>query len=180
VALLLSVLNAIMGCARSLYQTAEDGVLPRWFGHLNKHGVPDRAMAFNVVCSIIVLLFGSPLRIYIISNIGYLFACMMGFFAYFAHRQTRPSIERPYRLPGFMRWVALAVGLICAVLLIFGGWNSPSVVVGTSSHALFFVGLLVLAAYVPLHLWRRVTDRQAPGSPTPALVADAAEPGVAV
>jgi amino acid transporter len=180
VALLLSVLNAIMGCARSLYQTSEDGVLPRWFGHLNKHGVPDRAMAFNVLCSIIILLFGSPLRIYIISNIGYLFACMMGFLAYFAHRQTRPSIERPYRLPGFMRWVALAIGLICAVLLIFGGWNSPSVVVGTSSHALFFVGLLVLAAYVPLHLWRRVTDRRAPGSPTPALVANAAKPEVAV
>jgi len=47
-------------------------------------------------------------------------------------------------------------------------------------RALFFVGLLVLAAYVPLHLWRRVTDRRAPGSPTPALVANAAEPGVAV
>jgi amino acid transporter len=175
VALLLSVLNAIMGCARSLYQTSEDGVLPRWFGHLNKHGVPDRAMGFNVVCSIIVLLFGSPLRIYIFSNIGYLFACMMGFFAYFAHRQTRPSIVRPYRLPGFMRWVALAVGMVCAVLLIFGGWNSPSVVVGTPSHSLFFLGVVVLAAYVPLHLWRRFTDRRR-GGETPAAVPDVAAP----
>ena len=168
-ALLLSVLNAIMGCARSLYQTSEDGTLPRWFGHLNRHGVPDRAMAFNVVCSILVLLFGSPLRIYIFSNIGYLFACMMGFFAYFVHRQTRPSIERPYRLPGFMRWVALAVGIVCAVLLIFGGWNSASVVLGTTDHALFLLGVLVLAAYVPLHLWRRFTDRRRGGeTPPPA------------
>jgi len=163
VALLLSVLNAIMGCARSLYQTSQDGMLPRWFGHLNRHGVPDRSMAFNVICSIIVLLFGSPLRIYIFSNIGYLFACMMGFFAYFAHRQTRPSTERPYRLPGFMRWVALAIGILCAVLLTFGGWNSPSVVLGTPSHSLFFLGVLVLAAYVPLHFWRRVTDRRGGG-----------------
>jgi amino acid transporter len=167
VALLLSVLNAIMGCARSLYQTSEDGTLPRWFGHLNRHGVPDRAMAFNVVCSIVVLLFGSPLRIYIFSNIGYLFACMMGFFAYFVHRQTRPSIERPYRLPGFMRWVALVVGIVCAVLLIFGGWNSASVVLGTTDHTLFLLGVLVLAAYVPLHLWRRFTDRRR-GGETPA------------
>jgi len=94
-------------------------MIPRWFGHLNKHGVPDRAMAYNVVCSIIVLLFGSPLRIYIFSNVGYLFACMMAFFAYFAHRQTQPSIERPVRLPGFMRWLALAVGIVCAVVLVF-------------------------------------------------------------
>ena len=136
-ALLLSVLNAIMGCARSLYQAAEDGMLPRWFGHLNTHGVPDRAMAFNVVCSVIILLFGSPLRIYIISNIGYLFACMMGFFAYFAHRQAWTKVERPFRLPGFMRWVSLAIGIFCAVLWVFGGWNSPSVVVGTPSHFLF-------------------------------------------
>jgi amino acid transporter len=175
VALLLSVLNAIMGCARSLYQTSEDGVLPRWFGHLNRHGVPDRAMAFNVVCSVIVLLFGSPLRIYIFSNIGYLFACMMAFFAYFAHRQTRASVTRPVRLPGFMRWVALAIGIFCAVLLLFGGWNSPSVVVGTPSHSLFFLGVVVLAAYVPRHLWRRVTDRRR-GDETPVAVPEVAAP----
>lgn len=175
-ALLLSVLNAIMGCARSLYQTSEDGMLPRWFGRLNRHGVPGRSMAFNVVCSIIVLLFGSPLRIYIFSNIGYLFACMMGFFAYFVHRQTRPEIQRPYRLPGFMRWVALAIGVLCLVLLTFGGWNSPLVVLGTPSHSLFFLGVLVMAAYVPLHAWRRFSDRrrgsrQAPPTHPPGLLA---------
>jgi len=137
--------------------------------------VPDRAMAFNVVCSVIVLMFGSPLRIYIFSNIGYLFACMMGFFAYFAHRQTRPSVARPVRLPGFMRWVALLIGIVCAVLWVFGGWNSPSVVVGTPSHSLFLLGILVLAAYVPLHLWRRVTDRRRAGSE-----AQAAPPEMAV
>jgi amino acid transporter len=160
VALLLSVLNAIMGCARSLYQASEDGMLPRWFGHLNTHGVPARAMAFNVACSVIVLLFGSPLRIYIFSNMGYLFSCGLVFFAYFAHRHTRPTIHRPVRLPGFMRWVALAIGIFCAVLWLFGGWNSPSIVIGTSSHTLFFVGVLVLAAYFPLHMWRRMTDRR--------------------
>jgi amino acid transporter len=179
IALLLSVLNAIMGCARSLYQASSDGVLPRWFGHLNRHGVPDRAMAFNVVCSAIVLLFGSPLRIYIFSNIGYLFACMMGFFAYFAHRHSRQELERPFRLPGFMRWAALAIGLVCAVLWIFGGWNSPSVVVGTPSHSLFLLGVLVLAAYAPLHLWRRFSDRRAAFTAPATVAAPAvAEPGL--
>src|SRR5438105_14822665 len=60
VALLLSVLNAIMGCGRALYQVASDGLLPRLFQHTNRHGVPDSAMAFNLVCSIVVVFFGSP------------------------------------------------------------------------------------------------------------------------
>ena len=59
-ALILSVLNAIMGVGRSLFQASEDGLLPRWFMHKNKHHVPDRAMAFNVVCAVIVAFFGSP------------------------------------------------------------------------------------------------------------------------
>ena len=59
VALLLSVLNAIMGCARSLYQIAEDGLIPAWFGKLNRNRVPGNAMAFNVICSAAVLFFAS-------------------------------------------------------------------------------------------------------------------------
>ena len=62
-----------------------------------------------------------------------------------------------------MRWVALGIGIVCAVLLLFGGWNSASVVLGTTDHALFLLGVLVLAAYVPLHLWRRFTDRRSGG-----------------
>ena len=76
-ALALSVLNAIMGCGRSLFQAAEDGQLPRWFQKKNRHGVPGHAMAFNVVCSAILVLLGSPLRIYIISNGGYLLSCSL-------------------------------------------------------------------------------------------------------
>ena len=107
-ALLLSVLNAIMGTGRSLYQASEDGALPRWFGKVNVHGVPARAMAFNVAASMLVVLFGSPVRIYIFSNAGYLFACGMSLAGYFVYRQMRPAAERPFRLPGWVRYVALA------------------------------------------------------------------------
>ena len=48
VALALSALNAIMGFGRSLYQMALDGEFPLWFTKINDHGVPARAMAFNV------------------------------------------------------------------------------------------------------------------------------------
>jgi amino acid transporter len=179
-ALLMSMLNAIMGCGRSLYQTAADGLLPRWFGHLNVHGVPDRAMGFNVVCSIFVVLFGSPLRIYIFSNMGYLFAVALIFYGYFLHRQTQPEIERPVRLPHAMRWLALALGVFLTILWAYGGWNSPAVVVGTKSSSLFFLGLAIIAAYFPLYFWRRFSDQRAAGRgyPTDAATLAAAVPAV--
>src|SRR5260221_6525580 len=90
-ALALSVLNAIIGVGRSLYQAAEDGQLPRWFEHKNRHGVPDYAMAFNVVCSAILVLLGSPLRIYIISNGGELVVCCLALACYFVLRPHRPA-----------------------------------------------------------------------------------------
>src|SRR6202011_301167 len=52
-ALILSALNAITGTARSLHQMATDGQFPKFFQHVNHHGVPDRAMLFNVACSIV-------------------------------------------------------------------------------------------------------------------------------
>jgi amino acid transporter len=160
-ALLMSVLNAIMGNARALYQTSEDGILPRWFGHLNRHQVPDRAMGFNVVCSCIVLLFGSPLRIYVFSNMGYLSALSLGFIGYFLHRQTKPDLPRPVRLPSWMRFVALGFGLAGLFTWAYGGWYSPPVAAGVKGETLFFLGLVIIAAYLPLVLWRRWQDRRA-------------------
>jgi amino acid transporter len=160
-ALLLSVLNAIMGVGRSIYQAAEDGMLPRWFQRTNRHGVPGRAMAFNVVCSMVVVLFGSPARIYIFSNAGYLFACALALAGYFVHRQMRPDVERPYRLPDFVRWVALAIFAFWMVVYWYGGFNAPHIVVGPDeSPFLFVLGLLIMCAYFPLYWWRAASDRR--------------------
>lgn len=159
-ALLMSMLNAIMGCSRSIYQTAEDGTLPRWFTHLNKHGVPDRAMGFTAFLAICVVMFGSPLRIYIFSNVGYLFAIAMVFYAYFLHRQGKPDILRPVRLPSWMRWLALTLAIFLTVMWAYGGWNSPSIVVGDKDPSLFIIGLAAIALYFPMSAWRRFQDKR--------------------
>jgi amino acid transporter len=156
VALLLSVLNAIMGCGRSLYQIAEDGLLPKWFHQLNRHKVPGHAMIFNLVCSLIVVSFGSPLRIYIFSNVGYLLACALSLVGYFLYRQYRPEVPRPVRMPGWMRWPALATGVFFLVIWLYGGWHSPSIVVGAGENAfLFWLGIGIVATYLPLYWWRQ-------------------------
>ena len=64
-------LNAITGtadrCAR-WPRTASS----RFFQHVNHHSVPDRAILFNVACSIAVVFLGGAVEIYTFSNVGYL------------------------------------------------------------------------------------------------------------
>ena len=160
-ALLLSVLNAIMGVGRSLFQASEDRLIPKFFSHKNKHHSPDRAMLFNLVCAMIVALFGSPVRIYIFSNVGYLIAIIAALFGYFMVRQFRKDQISPFRLHGAFRWIALAMALGLTFVYFVGGWGSPDIVVGPGQgHTLYILGFVVVAAYVPLHLWRRMTDRR--------------------
>jgi amino acid transporter len=158
-ALILSVLNAIMGVARSLFQASEDGVIPRWFMHKNKHHVPDRAMAFNVVCACLVALVGSPVRIYVFSNVGYLIAIITAFISYFVVRQFQKDMVAPFRLPGVFKWLALAGAGFITFEFVIGGWNSTRLYPG-ATHSVFILGFAIVLAYVPLYIWRQVMDKR--------------------
>jgi amino acid transporter len=144
-------------------------------------------MAFNVGCAMLVALFGSPVRIYIFSNVGYLVAVIPALVGYFVLRQMQPERISPFRLPAFSRWVALGAAIFLTVVFVIGGWNSPGVVVGPgTSHFLFILGLAIVAVYAPLNLWRRVSDsRRTPvlipqgASLSPVKQTAAREPGLA-
>ena len=125
-------------------------------------------MAFNVVCSAILVLLGSPLRIYIISNGGYLLSCSLALAGYFVYRHLRPDEPRPFRLPTFAKWGALLVFVVWMVIYFFGGWNSPKIVLNDPHQGpgLYLLGLLIVALYAPLYWWRAWQDR---GWPPPRL-----------
>jgi hypothetical protein len=113
-------------------------------------------------------------RIYIFSNVGYLIAIVAALIGYFVVRQFSPELVSPFRLPGYVRWIALAMGLFLTFVYFVGGWGSPDIVVGPGQgHTLYLLGFAVVAVYVPLHLWRRMTDRRdgvAPLSRLPIVV----------
>ena len=111
-ALILSALNAITGTARSLHQMSTDGQFPRWFQHVNRHGVPDRAMIFNVVCSIVLVFAGGAVEIYTFSNVGYLASFIPVLIGYYLLRKHRPNVRRPFKLPEWMKYVALAMAAL--------------------------------------------------------------------
>ncbi len=159
-ALMLSVINAIAGCARGLWQNSHDGILPRWFGSVNRHGVPKKAMIFNLVCSILVLFVGSPLQIYVFSNMGYLLALGLSLVGYSIYRSRRPDLARPVRMPNWMGPLAMVLGVGLLLIWAIGGYLSPQYVVGKKQVWLWIVGLILLALYVPLYYWRLSEDKR--------------------
>ena len=159
IALILSVLNAIMGASRGLWQNAHDGILPRWFGRTNRHGSPSTAMLLSLVLSIAVLAVGSALQIYIFSNMGYLFALSVSMIGFGIFRAKRNDLERPLRMPAIMGPMGIVIGSAGLVLWVVGGYESPDYVIGPGHTTIFFVGLILLALYLPLVYWRRWEDR---------------------
>lgn len=165
-ALLLSVLNALIGASRGLWQNSVDGVLPKIFSKTNKHGSPSTAIILSLVASLLVLLVGSPLQIYVFSNMGYLFALAVAMIGFGVFRWKRNDFPRPVKMPRIMGPFAILFGTLGLILWIVGGYYAADYAVGSGYRWLFWVGLILLALYVPLHLWRRLEDKR-DHTPTP-------------
>ena len=159
-ALLLSVLNAVMGCARGLFQNSRDGILPRFFGKVNRHGVPSVAMGFNLVASLTLLLIGNPLDIYIFSNVGYLFAVAVSLIGYWLYRVKQPEASRPFSLGSWAAPVALIIGVFFLFAWAYGGYFAADYQVAADKRILFFIGLFLLALWFPLYGWRQMENKR--------------------
>jgi amino acid transporter len=163
IALILSALNAITGTARSLHQMSVDGEFPRWFQKLNSHGVPSRAMVFNVVASIIVVFMGGAVQIYTFSNVGYLAAFIPVLIGYYLLRRDRPNIRRPFKLPEWMKYVALLIAGMYTAIYFWGGPVYASCKcseAGKSTLVYYFIGIGTLLSYVFFYWYRKWDDRR--------------------
>jgi len=152
VALALSALNAIMGCARSLHQMSIDGQFPRIFSRVNKHGVPSFSMGFNVICSLIVVFFGGAVEIYTFSNVGYLGSFIPVLIGFYLLRRFRPDMARPVRMPGLFKYIALAMAALYFVIWSYGGYEYARI---GNTRIYYFIGWLVALSYVFFY-WYRV------------------------
>ena len=172
-ALILSALNAITGTARSLHQMASDGHFPKYFAKTNSHGVPGHSMAFNVVCALIVVFMGGAVQIYTFSNVGYLASFIPVLIGYYILRRDRPDVRRPFKLPEFMKYVAIGMAVFYAIIYFWGGPVYASCTcnaAGKTTLPYYFLGILTLLAYFPLYWYRKnVQDkRDNPAAATPA------------
>jgi amino acid transporter len=173
VALMLSVLNSIMGCARGLHQMSIDGQFPRIFSSVNRHGVPGFSMAFNVVCSIALVFTGGAVEIYTLSNVGYTASFIPVLVGYYLLRKYRADMKRPVRMPDFFKYIALFLAAFYFVIWSYGGLVEASLpnalLGGNDTKIYFFIGWAILVSYLPIYWYRvKVEDpkHRAEGEPS--------------
>jgi amino acid transporter len=160
IALALSSLNAIMGCARSLYMMALDGQAPRIFGRVNRQNVPNVSMGLNTVLNILLIFVGAPGAIYVLSNVGYVGSFVPVLVGYYFLRRWRPEIHRPFKLPEWMKYVALA---LAALYFFVWAVGIPACAIEgcqPGGGKMFLIGVVVVLLYFPLNWWRRSEDRR--------------------
>jgi amino acid transporter len=159
VALSLSVLNSIMGCARALHQMSIDGQFPRIFSSVNRYGVPGFAMAFNVVFSLALIFTGGAVEIYSLSNVGYTISFVPVLIGYYLLRRDRADARRPVRLPEFFKYVALFLAAFFFIIWLYGGivyTSLPNAFLNNNDTRIYyFIGWAILVSYVVLY-WYRV------------------------
>jgi amino acid transporter len=170
VALVLSALNAITGTARALHQMSVDGQFPRFFQKTNKHGVPGHSMVFNVIVMIAVVFMGGAVEIYTFSNVGYLASFLPVLVAYYLLRRDKPHLRRPFKLPEWMKYAALALAAFYAIIYFYGGpvyASCPCSLAGRNTLIYYYIGIGTLLSYLPLYWYRkRVEDKRAEEVPT--------------
>src|SRR4030095_2850032 len=103
-ALLLSIMTAMAGSSRTLYQGAVDGWLPKYLEHVHPHGAATRAMWTDLTFNLIVLAIASAdatsfFFILAVSNCGYIIFNFLNLNAGWLHRVDNGHIARPWRAP---------------------------------------------------------------------------------
>ena len=158
--LLLGMNVATADGGRALYGIAKDGMTVRQLYHLNRRGVPARAMTMDLIVNLCLIFFvATPLAILVAGNLGYMSAHFFAVTGFLLLRKDRPGWPRPIRLTAI--WIPIAV--------IISALNALFIVVGASSAGLsgyggkkeLFIGIGVLLISVLLYAFRRVVqDRQ--------------------
>lgn len=128
-ALLYSALAILIPSTRTIYQMSHDGLLPTYFGSLNRHGTPQGSLVLDIILNVgLLLVFGANLiAILAVANVGYMVVFILLPVAYwlFLKRHGQRSL-RQYALAGLLLLINLlvmAVGGSAWGALVFGvGW----------------------------------------------------------
>ena len=127
---------------------------------MNKHNVPDFSMFLNVILNILLIFAGTPLSIYVLSNVGYVGSFVPVLLGYYFLRRWRPEIFRPYRLPEFMKYVAVALAALYFLVWAVGIPACAKEGCQPGGAKMFFIGVVVVLLYFPLYWWRQVENRK--------------------
>ena len=145
-ALMLCIMTAMAGAARTSYQGSVEGWLPRYLSHVNGAGAPTRGMWTDLVLNLVLLMMSDYLFILAASNVAYMFFTFLHLNAGWIHRLDRPHWQRAYRVPNILFAIGVALSFVNMGVVGLGAhvWGK---------HTLF-AGVVVVLLVVPVFLFR--------------------------
>ncbi len=159
IAFILIINTAILGSARTLYQASADGYTVRGLQKLSKRKVPVRAMGFDVVFNLFLMLLGNPVAILAASTVGYMVTNVLDLIGGRMLRKNTEGIEAPYRAPSAIMALAIPFAALNFVLLFLGGpsWGWDAVGLGWA----------IVLVSIPVYLYRQWSDSRQGVAPSP-------------
>ena len=181
-AFLLAMNAATADGSRALYGIARDDMTIKQLYHLNKRGVPGRAMTIDMIVNLGLIFFvATPLAILVAGNLGYMAAHFFAITGFLLLRKDRPNWPRPIRLPSIWIPIAIIVAALNALFIVVGATSAG--LSGYGGKKELWIGVGVLLISILLYIYRRVVQDKArvtlreeaptmpPGEPDPAAVA---------
>lgn len=150
-ALILSIMTAMAGSSRTLYQGSVDGWLPRYLSFVNSHGAPTRAMWTDLTFNLILLAIAcadatSFFFILAVSNCGYIIFNFLNLNSGWLHRIDLPDVPRPYKAPAWIIGLGAVFSFVNVFFMGAGAkvWNP----------AALWAGLIAAALIIPVFAFR--------------------------
>lgn len=166
-ALMLAIMTAMAGSARTLYQGSVDGWLPRYLSRVNLHGAPTAAMWTDLVFNVGLLAIAaadatSYFFILAVSNCCYIIFNFLNLNSGWIHRIDNAHIQRPWKAPTFLLALGTLFAFVNAVFLGAGAkvWNPVAL----------WAGLIAAGLIIPVFIFRHYV--QDGGKFPPNMLAD--------
>jgi amino acid transporter len=148
-AVLLSVMMAMAGSSRTLYQGSVDGWLPRYLSRVNEHGAPTRAMWTDLGFNVLLLLMSDYLFILAVSNCCYIIFNFLNLNAGWIHRIDNGDVPRPWKCPNWLLATGTILAFVNCIILGAGAnvWGAGTLMLGLIT-ALLIVPVFLFRHYI--------------------------------
>lgn len=119
-----------MTSGRVNYALADNGHMPAFFKQLNRHHVPWRALKFNYICGLVLLMpFPAWQRLVGFLVTAFVLVYSVGPLSVIALRYQQPDLERPFRLP-CVHVLSFCAFYSCNLMFYWTGWQTISKLIG--------------------------------------------------
>lgn len=164
VAMILIIQTGFLGSSRTLHSMSHEGNLPKWFGKVNKNGMPANAMVFVSIFNLILVFIiefsafilemaTTSMTVLTASALGYCIANGIALAAFYKTRTSErfASCERPFKAPKPWKYVIL---VMCAIqfFVFFPALMYWSYYL-TGGFIAIVLAIVILLVFIPVWFW---------------------------